>query len=173
MTYLGIDPSVHNTAICWPTGFGKLWDGGCYPICEHHELKRLLQMAYKQGKRIAAIEQTLNFGPNAKTQDQLAEVRGRVIQMCAEVGLEYALVTPAEWQSGMIGGIPRGGKTSAERTLNAKARKNLSIMVARNMGVGNDLLGDVGEEDHNIADAACICEYARINGLRQPKEGAA
>lgn len=171
--YVGADPSVHNTAIVWPTGTGKLWEGCNYPIREHIELKRNLRIAREQGKQIIAIERTLNFGVNPKTQDQLAEVRGRVIQMSADLGFEIVFVTPAEWQAGVLGSIPRGGKTSADRTANAKARKRMSIMVARDLGGDNALLGDIGEEDHNIADAMCICHYAHARMLRAIKEGAA
>ena len=165
--YCAIDPSVHATAVVWKTTLGNLWEGCCCPIADWLDIKYHLEIAKKQGVTVAVIERSMNFGPSARTQDQLAEARGRVVQMCRELGLEVVYIVPATWQGPMLGKLPRGGKTSKERTANRKARKAASIRVARDLGADDALLGMEGQEDDNVADAVCIAAYAALNELRE------
>lgn len=145
MLIIGIDPSTRRSALAvWREGTADTAvetyvTGPIEQLAGHHVLKAL---AHNQPKVYAVIERPMWTGKAGAETKAAAGAWGRVLKATfADIEIHY--VQPVYWQSKVHVGC-QGATT-----------KDKSVWFCR-MALRLDLGGD-----HDRADAACICHYAR------------
>lgn len=159
---IGLDLATKRSG--WAYKIGHKWHVG---HCRGDELQPYLKLAEADGVTHAVIEDVY-MGPNAKVVIALSALRGEVTAQCKALGIEPGVQHIVESEDGPISWplytVPimtwkRAMLTVAGHfPLSSKDQKTQALWVARNaLGI------PLGDKDHDEADAACICEWARCN----------